>query len=66
MIRIPSYNGQPDTLQASFGGYPTSVMYDVEHDAFLTENDLNEVDPTYFSHRKPVVTWCAPVAPGAR
>lgn len=49
VIRVPSYDGTPDTLQASMGGYPISVFYDVENDAFLGEQDLNDVEPSYLT-----------------
>ncbi|MGG5290948.1 dermonecrotic toxin domain-containing protein [Pseudomonas shirazensis] len=48
VIRVPNYDGSPDTLQASLGGYPISVLYDVEQDAFISSNDLNEVEPSYY------------------
>nr|WP_314875823.1 DUF6543 domain-containing protein [uncultured Pseudomonas sp.] len=48
VIRVPNFDGSADTLQASLGGYPISVLYDIELDAFISSNDVNEVDPSYY------------------
>lgn len=47
VVRIPTYDGAPDRLEASFDGYDADVVYDMERDAFLYEIDLNEVNPAY-------------------
>ncbi|MFJ4153759.1 dermonecrotic toxin domain-containing protein [Pseudomonas sp. NPDC089752] len=46
--RIPRYDGEPDVMKASIGGYFSDVVYDIEADAFLTAADQNEVLPTYY------------------
>ncbi|MDF0731873.1 glycosyltransferase [Pseudomonas entomophila] len=48
VVRVPFYNGAEDELQASIGGYAFNVVYDVEADAFISADALNEVDPDYY------------------
>lgn len=48
VIRMPAYDGVPDRLTACIDGYNEDVVYDLEHDAFLTERELNEVTPRYY------------------
>ncbi|MFF7107083.1 dermonecrotic toxin domain-containing protein [Pseudomonas sichuanensis] len=45
--RIPRYDGTPDSLYATVDGYVTEMIYDVEFDAFIREDELNHVDPTF-------------------
>lgn len=46
--RIPRYDGTPDLLAASVGGYNAEMVYDLESDSFIFEGDLNEVDPIHY------------------
>ncbi|MBH3427724.1 dermonecrotic toxin domain-containing protein [Pseudomonas alkylphenolica] len=52
VIRQPLYTGEPDQLQTTVGGYGINVVYDLERDAFVTEDDLNEVMPTFYVARE--------------
>ena len=45
VIRVPRYNGGFDLLEAQIDTYSERVVYDMERDAFIREQDLNEVDP---------------------
>ncbi|MEW9682244.1 DUF6543 domain-containing protein [Pseudomonas sp. TE50-2] len=45
VVRVPLYNGDPDHLGVSIAGYNDHVVYDVERDVFIREEDLNEVNP---------------------
>lgn len=45
VIRVPLYDGGVDNLDARIGGYNDRVVYDMERDVFIREQDLNEVDP---------------------
>jgi len=49
IIRTPRYDGTPDLLTGMIGGYQAEMVYDIEADAFITEHDLNEVEPTYYT-----------------
>jgi len=51
VIRQPLYNGELDQLQASRGGYGFSVIYDMERDAFIAEDEANAVMPTFYIAR---------------
>lgn len=53
VIRVPSYSGKHDLLEAEIDGYVADVQYDVEHDAFIRSTDVNELDPPYFVAPKP-------------
>lgn len=48
VIRLPVYDGTPDRLQACVDGYNEGVVYDLERDAFLREDELNAVTPNYY------------------
>lgn len=48
VVRVPLYNGDYDTLDASIEGYNAHVVYDLERDAFICKDDLNEVNPPAF------------------
>ncbi|UTL92766.1 dermonecrotic toxin domain-containing protein [Pseudomonas fluorescens] len=45
VIRVPQYDGGPDQLQTSIGGYNTRVVYDMAADVFIDEHDLNDLEP---------------------
>jgi hypothetical protein len=45
--RMPRYDGTPDSLYATIDGYVTEMIYDVEFDAFIREDELNHVVPTF-------------------
>ncbi|WP_085677798.1 MULTISPECIES: dermonecrotic toxin domain-containing protein [unclassified Pseudomonas] len=45
VIRTPRYDGDLDNLDASIGGYNVRMVYDVQRDVFISEDDLNEVEP---------------------
>ncbi|WP_248920888.1 dermonecrotic toxin domain-containing protein [Pseudomonas entomophila] len=45
VVRTPLYNGDPDNLDVSLHGYNNRVVYDMERDVFIQEDDLNEIDP---------------------
>ena len=51
VLRHCLYDGTPDRLEASLYGYNAEVLYDLEHDAFMSEEALNDVDPRYFIAR---------------
>lgn len=46
--RVPRYDGSPDLLAASVDGYNTAVVYDLQSDAFILEDDLNAVEPRHY------------------
>lgn len=51
--RYPQYNGDPDRLVAYLEETPDyplelDLIYDMQSDLFLTEENLNEVTPTYY------------------
>jgi len=48
VVRVPRYDGELDTLDASIEGYNAHVVYDLERDAFIREGDLNDVNPPAF------------------
>ncbi|RWU20766.1 mannosyltransferase [Pseudomonas alkylphenolica] len=52
IIRQPLYTGEVDQLQASMGGYGMNVVYDMERDAFISEDDVNAVMPTFYIARQ--------------
>ncbi len=52
VIRTPRYDGSPDLLRASVGGYLTDVVYDLESDAFFCASDLNEIEPQAYVARQ--------------
>lgn len=45
VIRVPRYDSGFDMLEAQIDGYSDRVVYDMERDVFIREDDLNEVDP---------------------
>ncbi|MBV4490587.1 dermonecrotic toxin domain-containing protein [Pseudomonas oryzicola] len=45
VIRTPVYTGDVDNLDACIDTYNDRVVYDLERDVFIREQDLNEVDP---------------------
>jgi len=45
VIRVPRYDGTHDTLDTRIDTYNERVVYDLEQDAFIREQALNEVDP---------------------
>ncbi|MDI6934338.1 glycosyltransferase [Serratia sp. Se-PFBMAAmG] len=51
VIRTPRYDGRPDMLATSIGGYNEEVIYDMEQDAFITERDANDVSPQLYAAR---------------
>ncbi|AXO89106.1 mannosyltransferase [Pseudomonas parafulva] len=51
VVRNCLYDGTPDRLEASLHGYNAEVVYDLEQDAFMCEEDINEVNPRYFTAR---------------
>ncbi|HGM5581198.1 TPA: DUF6543 domain-containing protein [Pseudomonas putida] len=51
VIRLTAFDGSADTLQASIETYSTSVVYDLEQDAFVREDSLNDVLPQYYIAR---------------
>ena len=53
VIRVPSYSGQRDTLECEIDGYMAHVHYDLQHDAFINNADLNELDPPYYIGPRP-------------
>lgn len=48
IIRIPVSEQGPAQLQGEIGGYNANVLYDSEHDAFIVDDAVNDVDPTYY------------------
>lgn len=51
VIRQPQFNGEVDRLIASHRGYGFNVIYDMERDAFIAEDDVNAVMPTFYIAR---------------
>ncbi|MNO75726.1 Dermonecrotic toxin [compost metagenome] len=51
VIRMPSYNGEIDNLDARIGTYNARVVYDMERDVFVREQDLNEIEPVGYIAR---------------
>jgi hypothetical protein len=51
VIRVPQYDGGPDNLDTRIDGYNTRVIYDMQRDAFITEDAVNEVDPVGYTAR---------------
>ena len=45
VIRRPRYNGMPDTLESVIDDYIKEVVYDLERDAFILDEDINDVEP---------------------
>ncbi|WP_409261401.1 dermonecrotic toxin domain-containing protein [Pseudomonas putida] len=45
VLRTPRYDGDVDNLDASIGGYNVRVVYDLQRDVFISEDDLNDVEP---------------------
>ncbi|HGA2318427.1 TPA: DUF6543 domain-containing protein [Pseudomonas putida] len=45
VIRTPRYDGDVDNLDASIDGYNIRVVYDLQRDVFISEGDLNAIDP---------------------
>lgn len=48
VIRVPRYDGNPDLLEADLEGYNRPVVYDMERDAFISEEALNETTPHHY------------------
>lgn len=48
VIRIPVSEEGPAELQTEVGGYNITVLYDSEHDAFITEQASNDLNPPYY------------------
>ncbi|MDU9405793.1 glycosyltransferase [Pseudomonas sp. zfem004] len=46
--RIPRFDGTPDSLLGKVEGYITELVYDLEFDAFIREDELNHVHPTFY------------------
>lgn len=61
IVRTTNYKTFPDLLQASVDGYLAEVVYDVERNAFLLKDDLNEVNPVYYAAPQPPKTNLVPV-----
>ncbi len=51
VIRLTQFNGEPDTLRATIGGYSADVVYDLEANAFVQRDDLNAVEPKRYIPR---------------
>lgn len=51
VIRTPLYTGGVDNLDASIDTYNARVVYDLERDVFIREEDLNEVEPVGYVAR---------------
>jgi hypothetical protein len=51
VIRVPRYDGTPDNLDTRINTYNARVIYDMERDAFIQDNALNEVDPVAYIAR---------------
>lgn len=47
VVRVPNYKGERDLLQSEVNGYNTNLYYDVEADAFISSEALNDIDPPY-------------------
>ncbi|HDS1780437.1 TPA: mannosyltransferase [Pseudomonas putida] len=45
VIRLPHYDGELDDLECSIETYNARVVYDLEHDAFIIKETVNEVEP---------------------
>lgn len=63
VTRTPRYDGSADRLQAEIGGYNWEVLYDLQADAFIMEEDANEVAPRHYIAR-PGARALRPVPPG--
>lgn len=48
VVRVPSFVGERDALQCTINGYTTHVHYDIEMDAFVSSEDLNDIEPPYY------------------
>jgi hypothetical protein len=46
VVRTPRYNGDPDDLSCLINNYNRRVIYDMERDVFVAEDEINEVSPT--------------------
>ncbi|MFK3816836.1 dermonecrotic toxin domain-containing protein [Pseudomonas sp. NPDC089407] len=51
VIRMPLYSSDIDNLDASIDTYNERVVYDLERDVFIREQDLNEIDPVGYVAR---------------
>ncbi|MFJ4457950.1 dermonecrotic toxin domain-containing protein [Pseudomonas sp. NPDC089392] len=51
VIRTPLYNSDIDNLDASIDTYNERVVYDLQRDVFIREQDLNEIDPVGYVAR---------------
>lgn len=45
VVRVPTYDGSPDVLEAVVEGYHEHMVYDMERDVFIREQDLNDIEP---------------------
>ena len=53
VVRVPNFKGERDLLQSQVNGYNTNLYYDIEVDAFITSETLNELDPPYLVAPEP-------------
>ncbi|WP_243667118.1 dermonecrotic toxin domain-containing protein [Pseudomonas brassicae] len=53
VVRVPNYKGERDLLQAQVNGYNANLYYDIEADAFVSSESLNEIDPPYLVAPEP-------------
>ncbi len=51
IVRTPRYDGGPDALVTSIGGYQTRVIYDMAADLFIQADAINEVEPVGYVAR---------------
>lgn len=49
VTRLGRWNGQSDLLEAFIDSRNATVVYDLEHDAFVRTESLNEVEPTRYA-----------------
>lgn len=53
VIRLPNFEGERDVLQGQVNGYNVNLHYDIEANAFVNSQDLNEIDPPYLVAPEP-------------
>ncbi|WP_060508277.1 dermonecrotic toxin domain-containing protein [Pseudomonas sp. NBRC 111124] len=51
VIRVPRYDGSPDTLDSRIDSYNARVIYDMAEDVFIEENALNDIEPVRYVAR---------------
>lgn len=53
VVRVPNFASERDVLQGQVNGYNANLYYDIEADAFVTSEHLNDIDPPYLVAPEP-------------